>query len=191
MSNNILPEPLSRLTSTDQKCRQLTCGESLFRQGSRTTGLFYLVSGTIDLSRMTKSGRNVVIHRARSGDTFAEASLFSDTYHCTALAVNNAEIIECKRAAILKLMETDPVFSQSMICRFAQQIQEGRRRIELLSMHSAEERIMTALSDGMLIDDLASFADIIGLAPETVYRTLRKLTKKGVIEKLARGVYRA
>jgi len=86
MSIESLPPPLNSVDKRDQVRRALQYGEALFVQDSATAGLFYLVSGTIDLKRATNTGHSVTIHRARLGDTFAEASLFSDTYHCTATA---------------------------------------------------------------------------------------------------------
>lgn len=169
--------------------RTLEYGDALFVQDSTTAGLFFLVSGTIDLKRATNTGHSVTIHRARSGDTFAEASLFSDTYHCTATASCKAIVIECKRAVILRLLNTDIEFAVSMASRFATQIQEYRRRVELLSIRAADERILAALNDGLLVDDITTFAEIIGLAPETIYRTLAELSKEGRIEKTARGKY--
>jgi len=189
MSIDRLPPPLNRLAKSDQICRKLDGGETLFVQDSATTGLFYLVSGTIDLKRMTKNGHNVMIHRARLGETFAEASLFSDTYHCTATAASEALVIECKRAAISWLLKTDIEFAQSMASQFATQIQETRRRVELLSIRAADERILAALHDGLLVEDITTFAETIGLAPETVYRTLAQLSEKGLILKTARGQY--
>jgi len=97
MSIDRLPPPLDRLDKSDLLRRELAYGETLFVQNSATTGLFYLVSGTIDLKRSTRSGHIVMIHRARSGDTFAEASLFSDTYHCTATAVCEVLVIRFER----------------------------------------------------------------------------------------------
>jgi len=190
MSIDRLPPPLDSLDKSDLLRRELAYGETLFVQNSATTGLFYLVSGTIDLKRSTRSGHIVMIHRARSGDTFAEASLFSDTYHCTATAVCEAIVIECKRAAISQLLNTDIEFARSMASRFATQIQETRRRVELLSIRAADERIVTALNDGLLVEDITTFAATIGLAPETVYRTLAQLSKEGRIVKTARGQYR-
>ncbi len=77
-----------------------------------------------------------------------------------------------------------------MASRFATQIQESRRRVELLSIRAADERILTALNDGLLVEDITTFAEIIGLAPETVYRTLAQLSREGRIVKTARGQYR-
>lgn len=190
MSIDLLPPPLNRLTKGDQMRRTLASGEVLFVQDSATAGLFFLVSGAIDLKRMTKNGHSVMIHRARAGHTFAEASLFSDSYHCTATATGESVVIECRRSAISNLLDTNIDFARLMASRFAVQIQESRRRVELLSIRSADERIFTALNDGLLVDNIASFAEMVGLAPETVYRALGKLSKKGVIIKTARGIYR-
>lgn len=191
MSRTKLPSPLDQLDDNDVVQRTFSTGESLFIQDDPTAGLFYLVKGTVDLTRVTKSGHSVTIHRARSGDTFAEASLFSDTYHCTATAVRDMRVTECKRSAILGLMDTDSAFSKALVARFASQIQEGRRRVELLSIRAADERILTALNDGLLVEDISSFADLIGLASETVYRVLAQLSQSGQIVKTARGQYRA
>ena len=189
MSIESLPPPLNRVDKSDRVRRTLEYGEALFVQDSATAGLFYLASGTIDLKRATNTGHSVMIHRARSGDTFAEASLFSNTYHCTATAVCEAVVIECKRAAISRLLNTEIEFARSMASRFATQIQETRRRVELLSIRAANERILAALNDGLLVEDITTFAETIGLASETVYRTLTQLSKEGHIEKTARGQY--
>ena len=189
MSIEELPPPLDKLAENDRIRRSLALGETLFLQDSPTTGLFYLISGTIDLKRVTNSGHSVMIHRARSGATFAEASIFSDTYHCTAVAVTEALVIECKRVAISQLLDTDIDFARSMASRFASQIQEARRRVELLSIRAADQRILAALRDGLLVEDITTFADTIGLAPETVYRSLAQLSKDNQIIKTARGQY--
>lgn len=190
MSTNRLPPPMDKLPESDRACRNLVEGQTVFIQDSATAGLFFLVKGIVDLKRVTNGGHSIMIHRARSGDTFAEASLFSDSYHCTATAVCESLVIECKRPAILRLMETDIEFTRSMASRFATQIQETRRLVELLSIRSADERILAALEDGLLVEEIATFAETIGLAPETVYRALAQLSKDARIEKTARGQYR-
>jgi len=189
MSINELPSPLHQLGNNDRIRRTLEQGETLFVQDCPTVGLYYLETGIIDLKRTTNSGHSVMIHRARSGDTFAEASLFSDHYHCTATASCESHVVECRRSALMDLLNTDIEFARTMTARFAVQIQESRRRVELLSIRAADERILAALSDGLLVEDIATFADIIGLAPETVYRTLAQLTQSGRVVKSARGQY--
>lgn len=189
MSNNMLPEPLNQLSSDETSYRCLEAGETLFVHNGLTTGLFYLVTGVIDLTRSTEQGHNMIIHKARAGETFAEASLFSDVYHCTATAKVRCEVIQCERTSVLTMLRSNNEFMHRLMQRFATQLQDGRRRIELLSVRAADERVMMALVDGLLIGDIASFAETIGLAPETVYRSLAQLSKKGLITKTSRGHY--
>ena len=190
MSAENLPHPLNQLDSKYLVQRRLASNETLFNQDSPTTGLFYLGFGAIDLKRTTSSGHNVLIHRVRAGDTFAEASLFSDKYHCTATASCETLVIECQRSAITGLFDTDIKFSRTMIARLALQLQESRRHVELLSIRSADQRILAALNDDLLIDDITTFAELIGIAPETAYRTLARLNEQGEVIKTARGQYR-
>lgn len=94
-----LPQPLNQLHRRHLSTQTLQRGETLFVQDAATAGLYFLSAGTIDLTRSTATGHHVLIHRARSGDTFAEASLFSTHYHCTATASTEASVIACARMA--------------------------------------------------------------------------------------------
>jgi CRP-like cAMP-binding protein len=190
MISHQLPSPLDRLQEKDQVLRTIQGGDVLFVQNSATVGLYYLISGTIHLKRSSSGGHSVIIHRAHEGDTFAEASIFSDTYHCTATAAVESRLIECSRSAIETLFNSDLNFAKNMASRFARQMQQCRRRVELLSIRAADERILEAIVDGLLVENIASFAETIALAPETVYRNLANLTREGKIVKTARGRYR-
>ena len=56
--------------------RKLKAGQSLFLQGSRTVGLYEVISGKLRLVRVDRSGREALLHSAATGETIAEASLF-------------------------------------------------------------------------------------------------------------------
>lgn len=73
--------------------------------------------------------------------------------------------------------------------RFAQQIQEYRRKIELLAIRNANARVYCGLEEGLLQNDIKPFASEIGLTHEAVYLSLRKLEKLGKVEKLGRGKF--
>ncbi|MGQ7843258.1 Crp/Fnr family transcriptional regulator [Granulosicoccus sp. 3-233] len=189
MSEQSLPEPFNAIDANGKHTRELTAGQSLFIRGDPTTGLFYLQSGAIDLNRQTVSGHNIILHRVRAGETFAEAALFSDFYHCTAVATEDSVVVECLRGAIDMCLSGDSDFARQLARHFAFQVQSSRRHVELLSIRSAEDRILLAMEDGLLGEDVSAFAELIGLAQETVYRTLKRLTDNRRIEKTARGRY--
>ncbi|MEL6964249.1 MAG: cyclic nucleotide-binding domain-containing protein, partial [Pseudomonadota bacterium] len=61
-------------------------GDLVFATGDKTRGLFRVEDGLIRLVRHAADGREVTLHLAKPGDFFAEASLFSESYHCDAIA---------------------------------------------------------------------------------------------------------
>ena len=88
--------------------RTLEAGQSLFRQGARTVGLYEVISGKVRLARIDRSGRETVLHSASAGETIAEASLFSPTYHCDAIAASSAVVRLYPKTAMLAEFERNP-----------------------------------------------------------------------------------
>lgn len=177
---------LSDRAASDTKA--LAFGEFLFRQGDPTRGIFCLARGAIRLERATFDGRTVPLHTVRSGELFAEASLFSDTYHCDAVAMQASEVRCYPKTEILALVGSDPASATLLLETFARQVQNLRQRLELRSVRSARHRLLLALqlqaeSDGsvLLTQDIQGFAFDLGLSREAVYRTLALLAKEGTI----------
>lgn len=190
MENNAtLPSPFDRLPKTATGIRVLSAGQVLFRQGDYPKELFFVGSGGVDLIRHTKAGRRVIVFRARTGDTLAEASLFSDQYHCDGIAVSDSSIITVNNQAVLQQMAVDPAFSAALVQRSSGQIQGYRRKLEFLAIGSAKERVLAGLSDGWLTGTVLEFASELGLSHEATYRALKELVQDGHAQKLGRGQY--
>jgi predicted dithiol-disulfide oxidoreductase (DUF899 family) len=68
-----------RAASTD---RRLRAGETLFRFGEETVGLYDVVEGKVRLVRLDRSSRETVLQMASIGGILGEASLFSSAYDC-------------------------------------------------------------------------------------------------------------
>lgn len=186
-----LPKPLDLLSNDDLRMLQLTAGTRLFSQGDATRGMFYLCRGAVHLARHTEDGHAILIHRANAGTTFAEASLFSEKYHCDACVIIDAVVIECSRPRLLELYERESGFALAMSERFSRQVQHARRHIEILSIRNAQERVYRAVVEGLLEGTVNALADEIGLSPETVYRSLASLVKSGRIDRIGYGRYAA
>lgn len=185
-----LPPPFDRFDEKQKTVRLLEKADTLFRQGDATRGLFVLVSGRVELRRVTEAGFPVLIHNVRSGETFAEASLFSPVYHCDAIAKEHCKLIEFRKADVLARFQNQPDFAMALARQFASQIQIYRRKIEILAIRDATERVYAGLCEGMLHSDIKGFAAEIGLTHEAVYRSLAMLVRNGRLEKSARGFYR-
>jgi CRP/FNR family transcriptional regulator, dissimilatory nitrate respiration regulator len=99
--------------------RKLQAGQTLFRQGNRTAGLYEIVHGKVRLARVDASGREAILHLATAGDTIAEASLFSPTYHCDAIASVEALVRFYPKAAVLAAFASDPKAAQAFMAMLA------------------------------------------------------------------------
>lgn len=186
---SVLPKPLDQLSQTAIRCHTVGKGETLFHQGEKTRGLFYVNSGCIELRRVTESGHQSIVCRSRRGETFAEASLFHKNYHCDAIAIETSEVTECKRQAVITKYRSDTQFALSITEKFANQVQHTRMLVEIVSIKSAEERVYRAMVEGLLNNNVRAFASMIGLTPEATYRTLNLLSRKGRVIKTGYGQY--
>ncbi|KAE9625887.1 Crp/Fnr family transcriptional regulator [Parasedimentitalea maritima] len=187
---NVLPPPFETLPPQALTAFDLTVGETLFLQGDTATAIYFLQEGEMRLVRHSEAGTVVPVFEAVAGDTFAEAALFSPTYHCDAVAVKRSALVALNKHVILSKMVDDPEFGRTLAKRFASQVQTYRRKLEILAISSAEERVFAALSDGYLTGKVVDFADEINLSQEATFRTLSQLVRKGRIEKPKRGTYR-
>lgn len=181
------------LSKLPQACRieqTFANGDIVFEQGAPCGGLWLVRSGRVDLQRVTESGHLVLIHRAQEAESFAEASIFSPDYHCTARVVQAGTVlIEVQREALLAVLKRDSIFALSFSILLAKQVQSYRRQVEVLSIRKADQRVFEAMAHGMLGDDIKAFAARIGLSHEVVYRVLARLAERGQIRKIERGRY--
>lgn len=185
----MLPAPLDQLPRASRLSLRVEKDTVLFRQGDQPRGYYFVEKGVVRLVRHSSAGDEITIHRSFPGETFAEASLFSDAYHCDALIESDATLFQLDKRATLTLMETDSKFASLLTARFAQQVQQYRRRIELLSVRSAELRVFLAVEEGWLSGNIKGFANQIGLSHEATYRALSQLVQKGRLRKISRGQY--
>lgn len=178
----------SRLRGTHRKTLQK--GSLLFRQGDSADYVYYVQSGELRLVRYTPDGHSVCLHTAYDGESFAEAALFTDIYHCNGEVMKDSEVWCYPRLGVLKKINTDPVCMRRFHAILASQVRHLRFLMELRGIQSATERVtqyfrMLADRDGKvhLRDTLFETSKEIGMAHETFYRTIKKLEKNGTIRR--------
>lgn len=163
-------------------------GQTVFREGAPARAMFAALDVAVTLHRTTEQGDRVVIHRARPGETFAEASLFAEAYHCDAVASGRGTVLRIDREAVLERFP-DPGFAKDFARLMALQVQRYRLQVQIMAIKSAEERVFAAMVAGMLEGSVIDFAASIGLSHEAVYRALRRLVAGGRVRQTGRGRY--
>jgi len=175
--------------------RSLTAGTALFRQGDTSFGIFLLIGGRIRLQRITTDGVAVSIHLARPGELFAEASLFSEHYHCDAVAEVDSDVWIYPKEQLSRSLHAKPEALWAFARELARRLQELRLRYELKQIRSATERVLQLLrmrcgKDGVfnISGSLKELAADVGLTHEAFYRALATLEKKGRIARSAGAI---
>ncbi len=186
----MIPEPFNMLSEKDLISIQVDKGGVVFHQNASVRGPHLVLQGDVELIRHSKSGDKIILHKAAMGDTLAEASLFSENYHCDCVATTPSQLVIFRKSAVLALFASNPKFARDLLKQQARQVQTYRHKIELLAIKSAEERVLTALTEIGQRGSVMSFARQIGLTHEATYRALSILVKNGQITRLSRGKYR-
>ncbi len=183
-SHHALSPPLLEAGSI---VRELAAGEILFEQGDRAAAIYQVESGRLRLIRRTVDDHLVILHTARRGEFFAEASLFAEAYHCDAVAAAPSRVRVYPKAVVMAALRTDPALAESFMARLAHQLQELRARMELRNIRSARERVLQYLRlraglNGRSVAIEGQLQDIaaeIGVTREAFYRTLAALEAEG------------
>jgi len=181
--------PLPLALEAGSVVHRLAAGETLFGQGHRVGAIYRVVSGRVRLVRRTFDDHLVVLHTARAGELFAEASLFSETYHCDAVAALPSRVRAYPKPTLIAAMRADPMLCEALMARLAHQVQDLRARLELHDIRSARQRVLQYLrlhagADGRRVVIEGKLQDIaaeIGLTRETLYRTLAGLEADGIL----------
>jgi CRP/FNR family transcriptional regulator, dissimilatory nitrate respiration regulator len=178
--------------------RRLAAGDSLFRQGERTAGLYEVIKGRLRLARPNLDGSEIVLYVAAAGETIAEASLFSPTYHCDAIAVTDAAVRLYPKAPMLAEFQRSPEAAKKYMAMLAGEVMNLRTRLEQRNIRSAHDRVrhylvVNAAPDGRTVQlrgTLKELAAELGLTHEVVYRVLSELAADGEIGRLEGGIIR-
>ena len=157
-------------------------GAAVFHRGDPVKRLHVVRSGSIRLLRHQEDGHPVVLQRAFRGDILAEASIFSEHYHCDAVALLESETEAFAVADIRRLLDTDIGFCRAWAAAMSHQLQAARRRAELMSLRTVSERFDFWLAwneDGLPEKGLwKNIAEEIGVSPEALYRELAVRSKR-------------
>jgi CRP-like cAMP-binding protein len=165
--------------------------QTVFRAGAPPRYIHFVEEGAVRLVRHGRQGEEVVLHDARPGEFLAEASLDSARYRCDAIATQSSVILRATKGDLQRLLVDNAEFARIWMALLAAQLRTARARIERLSLRSAEERIRhLLLSEGRgprcdleIAGSLKELARRLGLSHESLYRTLARMQKDGLIDR--------
>ncbi|MFN8082468.1 MAG: Crp/Fnr family transcriptional regulator [Kineosporiaceae bacterium] len=182
--------------------RRLDRSEVLFVAGQDCDAFFCVVRGQVKLTLSGADGGEKVLEIISGGETFGEAVMFAGRpYPVTATALLPSELLVVPAATVLDLVGADPLFARQMLAGMSIRLHTMISDLESISLRSATQRVAGLLL-GLSADvDPAAGTSVIALpaaksvlasrlnlTPETFSRTLRDLSRAGVISVAGRRI---
>ena len=190
-----LPGWLARELGPEAKIRTLNKGEILFRLGAPVTHIYFVLEGEIRAVRYLADGTPCVMQRGGEGEIFGSPALCVDRYSCEATACCPTRVVEIPS----ETLRVAAVENGELALRFALSLAEDMRRqcsrYERLRLKSAGDRILHYLAceadeTGRVVlrSSVMEWAAELGLEAATLYRTLSKLERDGVLRREGKRV---
>ncbi len=167
------------ISSLFDEGRSLSVGSNglVFHAGDAVRSMHLVVEGQIDLVRHSRSGARAVLHRAREGEVLAEASAYSDKYHCDGIAAVASRLRSIPVARFRDRVEGDAALSRKWAAGLAHALQGCRLNSEIRTLRTVAERLDAWLvSEGSLPPrgQWQNLAHLLGVSREALYRELAK-----------------
>lgn len=182
-----LPEPLRRISRVQNYDR----GQMLFRLGDPARSVFFVYSGEVRMIRSGRTGEEILLHRARPGEYFAEAAVDCPRYLCDAVAFQASTLVVIPKSELATLIDRDRGFSRQWHSLLTRELRAARARIERLALSGVAERVRhflitegrDSLGEVVLSGSLKDLARDLGVTHEALYRTLARMHKAGEIDR--------
>lgn len=155
--------------------RTFARGDSIFHRDDPVRSAFFVLEGAVLLVRPLADGGRLTLHRAEAGSPLAEASLFSDRYHCDGICDAPTRVSVLPRADILRALEREYRATQALEDA-AREVQALRMRVEVMRLKSLAARLEAYLDlfGPPATGGWVGVADWIGVTPEALYRELSR-----------------
>jgi CRP-like cAMP-binding protein len=195
---NASPEMVAALARRAVAVR-FAADEVIFLTGSPLRGWFIVLEGTVRVVRGSRD-RQHVIHSESAGGTLAEVPLVEGgTHPATAIAATPTRCALVTRSALEAAIAEQPQLAFILASRLAARVRLlvdrldersasnlDARLIEFL-LRRPEDRPTGTVALGMTQQALA---EELGTVREVVARELRRLCRRGLIERIGAGQYR-
>ncbi len=189
-----IPTPDLQAIAALAVIKALTKGDYLFHEGDASQGFYIVQTGAINIHRVTATGKEQVIHVFRAGESFAEATLATESgYPGDARAIEPSQVLLIQKAGFLALLKQQPELALRMLGSMSAHLRVLVGQLEDLTMRDVETRLANWLVKRCPDSRSDKPADIhlgvtkrvlaaeLGTVSETFSRTLAKFREQKLV----------
>ncbi|MFP1633666.1 Crp/Fnr family transcriptional regulator [Zhengella sp. ZM62] len=173
----------------------LAAGQNIFQQDDQAHRLYGLVSGSVEISIYSLSGRKLVVNVQRSGLIGEIATLDGGRRTAAATCLTDCEVLSISRARLFERMQQHPAIAAAMIrllCDRLRRVSGDLGDQALLNIDARLAKRLLALSaqladtEGWIPFSQSDLAERLGATRESVNKTLKEWMRGGLVN-LRRG----
>jgi len=176
-------------------------GNYIFLEDSEGEQCFFVLEGSVKVTRLSKDGREVILAMLNEGDFFGEMSLLDgESRSANVIALEKTKVLTLDRNDFIEVVNDYPQIAVQLLKELARRLRKSDRQIASLSLSDAEKRIALCIirfadEQGVIQNGKASIpkapiqqdiANMAGTSRETVSRALGLLEKEDLIERNGR-----
>ncbi|CAM2796434.1 Crp/Fnr family transcriptional regulator [Hathewaya histolytica] len=173
-------------------------GEPICNEGDKSETLIIINEGKVKLCKLTKEGKEQIIHILSNGDFFGELNLFNDneSYNFSAYAISDVKICTLTKKKMDEILKQNPDISLKILKEVTKKLAETETLAQTLATNDVDTRIANMILDfskryginkekGMEIKlpiNREEMANYVGVTRETISRKLSKFEDLGIIK---------
>ncbi len=165
-------------------------GAVLFVEGQAARGVFFVCMGRVKLSATAPDGKTIIFKICNAGEFVGVSAAFQGcVYEATAQTLEPCVVNNIKTADLDRLVRKDGEIARRIVHCLSSEVQAGRYHIRDLRFRDlAIERLACFLAASAGLENRLSMrlkhgeiGEILGLARETVTRTIRELKDRQIV----------
>lgn len=172
---------------------RLPAGAPIFLSGQAVGTMFLVLSGRAQLERHTPNGARLILQNAGPDAVLAEASAYSERYHCDAVVVEPAALASLPKQAFLAALRAAPDLAAAWAAMLARSVQAARVRAEIRSLPKLADRLDAWFAEGNGLPEKGRWQEVaaeLSVTREALYRELARRRADGAIRGQEIGVSR-
>ena len=165
----------------------------IFHEDDECSYVGIVLKGEIKIASFTLSGQEIVYNVVKENQMFGNNLLFSKNpyYKGHVLADSDGELILFNKDNLLKILQSNVSFLEAYLSLQAEFSKNLNNTIKLLSLSSAEERLLYYLKQNnpLKIKTISALSESLYLSREATSRLVSKMVKEGKINRNGNIIY--